>query len=122
MDVDKNMIFGPISGGLNASLISENPQINIVVASNFSDQLEGKEFGLSTADIKDNGNTVTTVVSPPNTIDFTALAIIIYTKEITIECIHTMFSSEKNMFQKIWSVFRLVNNIMNTEAYFFLSI
>lgn len=51
--------------------------------------------------------------------DFSVLNLIKFSKEVTEECILTLKSPDKSVFQKTWAVFKLMNNFMNREVFFF---
>lgn len=47
------------------------------------------------------------------------LEMISYSKELTVQSVGIIRSNDKSCCEKIWTLFRLLNNLMNTEVFFF---
>jgi hypothetical protein len=50
------------------------------------------------------------------------MLVITYSKEFTVECYHILLSTEYTMTQKVVTIMRLLNNLMNMEQFFYLDL
>ena len=64
----------------------------------------------------------TPLPSPTSSISLSAMVVITYSKEFTIECYHILMSKDYTITQKILTIIRLLNNMMNMEQFFYLDL
>jgi hypothetical protein len=53
-------------------------------------------------------------------VGFSALDIITFSKDVTDECLAVMRSKDASVCKKVWSIFKIINNFMNREAFFYI--
>ena len=61
-------------------------------------------------------------LSPTSSTSLSAMLVITYSKEFAVECYNIITSKEYTLTQKIITIIRLLNNIMNMEQFFYLDL
>lgn len=58
----------------------------------------------------------------PVAVGFSALDMITFSREVTIECIKVIKSRDTTFLSKLWALIRIINNFMNREAFFYIDL
>jgi hypothetical protein len=53
---------------------------------------------------------------------FSALDMITFSRQVTLDCIEVVNSKEATWSTKLWAIMRIINNFMNREAFFFVDL
>jgi hypothetical protein len=69
---------------------------------------------------KSNNDFVSRIEQQSENVGFSALDILAFSKQVTVECIGVIRSPQASSVQKLWAVARIINNFMNREAFFYI--